>query len=408
MEYTSTILIVDDVPTARKTLRVLLLNQGYDLALASNGAEALEMAEALNPDVILLDVMMPEMDGFEVCRRLRAMPELAEVPVIMVTALEDPESRLEAIEAGADDFITKPFDRVELRARIQAITRLNRYRKLLVERTRRKEAEDEARRREHEVVLLQKVKRFQDEFISNASHELRTPLSTITLLSGNLDTLYDRLDETRRRKMIQDIRKQTRILNELVEGVLDISRLDQGRVSTERQKADLARLARDEVERQLPLAQEKSQLLLVPGTEPLPVWGNKQQLQQIIRNLLSNAIKYAPTNGQIRCEGQIYDLNHPLDSTWPDSEKLAAGGWVALRVVDTGPGIAPEHINKLFDRFYRVQPQSTIPGTGLGLSIVKELVALHQGQIAVASDPGVATTFAIYLPLLEPGDDEST
>jgi signal transduction histidine kinase len=257
-------------------------------------------------------------------------------------------------------------------------------------------------------MLLQEVKRFQDEFIANASHELRTPLSTITLLSGNLDTLYDRLDESRRRKMIQDIRKQARTLNELVEGVLDISRLDQGRVSTERQKEDVARLARDEVERQLPLTQEKSQQLLVSGTEPLPVWGNKQQLQQIIRNLLSNAIKYAPTNGQIRCEGQIYDLNHPLDSTWPDSEKLAAGGWVALRVVDTGPGIAPEHINKLFDRFYRVQPQSTIPGTGLGLSIVKELVALHQGQIAVASDPGVATTFAIYLPLLEPGDDEST
>ncbi|MDH3676053.1 MAG: response regulator, partial [Anaerolineae bacterium] len=344
MEHTSTILIVDDEPTARRTLRALLLNQGYDLAVAANGTEALDMAAELRPDVILLDVMMPEMDGFEVCRRLRAGPELAEVPIIMVTALDDRGSRLEAIEAGADDFVSKPFDRVELRARVQATARLNRYRKLLVERTRRQQAEDEARRREHEIMLLQEVKRFQDEFISNASHELRTPLSAITLLSGNLDTLYDQLDEARRRKMIRDILKQTRTLNELVEGVLDISRLDQGRVSTERQETDLAKLIQDEVEHQLPLAQEKSQQLLVSGTEPLPVWGNKHQLQQIIRNVLSNAIKYTPTGGQIRCEGQLYDRNHPLDSTWPDSEKLTTGGWVALRVVDEGLGIAPEHI----------------------------------------------------------------
>lgn len=132
----STILIVDDEPAGQYTLETLLVNQGYQLAFARDGSEALTKAVELTPDVILLDVMMPDMDGFEVCRRLRADPLLAEVPVLMVTALDDHDSRLAGIEAGADDFISKPFNRLELRARIQTITRLNRYRRLQTERAR--------------------------------------------------------------------------------------------------------------------------------------------------------------------------------------------------------------------------------------------------------------------------------
>lgn len=134
MNQNSTILIVDDQPSGRQVLEMLLAAQGYQLAFASNGPEALAKAAEVIPDLILLDVMMPGMDGFEVCRRLRADPHLAEVPVMLVTALDDRGSRLQGIEAGADDFVTKPFDRVELRARVQTITRLNRFRRLLSER----------------------------------------------------------------------------------------------------------------------------------------------------------------------------------------------------------------------------------------------------------------------------------
>ncbi len=136
MTLTSTILIVDDEVGGRKTLEGILRPFGYDLVFASNGVEALTQAAARAPDLILLDVMMPGMDGFAVCRRLRADPLLAEVPIILVTALDDRDSRLRGIEAGADDFISKPFDRVELRARVRTITRLNRYRRLLQERAR--------------------------------------------------------------------------------------------------------------------------------------------------------------------------------------------------------------------------------------------------------------------------------
>jgi two-component system cell cycle response regulator len=136
MAYTSTILIIDDEPSARDSLEVLLSPQGYELAFAANGEEGLQRAAALAPDLILLDVMMPGMDGFEVCRRLRATPHLAEVPIVMVTALDDRPSRLRGIEAGADDFVSKPFNRAELRARVRTITRLNRYRRLHAERNR--------------------------------------------------------------------------------------------------------------------------------------------------------------------------------------------------------------------------------------------------------------------------------
>jgi two-component system, cell cycle response regulator len=134
MTPTSTILIVDDDPAAHQVLEGILRPYRYNLQFAATGLEALAQAAAIAPDLILLDVMMPGMDGFEVCRRLRADPSLAEIPVIMLTALDDRDSRLEGIEAGADDFLSKPYDRTELRARVGTITRLNRYRRLLTER----------------------------------------------------------------------------------------------------------------------------------------------------------------------------------------------------------------------------------------------------------------------------------
>jgi len=130
----SIILIVDDEPAGRHTLESILEGQDYELVMAEGGPEAIEIAQKILPDVILLDVMMPGMDGFEVCRRLRNDPHLAEVPILILTALDDRKSLLQGLEAGADDYLTKPYDRYELRARLLGITRLNRYRKLLDER----------------------------------------------------------------------------------------------------------------------------------------------------------------------------------------------------------------------------------------------------------------------------------
>ena len=154
MEQPSTILIVDDDRVTRQILRGLLEPEGHVIATAGDGDSALERARELMPDLVLLDVLMPGLDGYEVCRRLRADAQLAEVPIIMLTALDDRASRLIGMEAGADDFVSKPFDRVELLTRLRSITRLNRFRRLLQERSQLQRAEREVLRRVRELELL--------------------------------------------------------------------------------------------------------------------------------------------------------------------------------------------------------------------------------------------------------------
>ncbi|MFL5802382.1 MAG: sensor histidine kinase [Roseiflexaceae bacterium] len=405
MNEHNTILIVDDAPAGRKILERLLRREGYQIAVADNGVEALRRAAELMPDLILLDVQMPGMDGFEVCRRLRAAVLLSEVPIIFVTGLGDREMRLLGIEAGADDFVTKPLDQVELQARVRAILRLNRYRRLLVERVQRQQAEEGALRHERELVLLKEAEQIKDRFVSTVSHELRTPLSVITLLVGNLDTLYTGLDDDRRRAMIHDIRGQTRTLNELVESVLEIARIDGGRMATDRRPVDLARLVREETEKQQPLARTKGHLLDVVGVENMIVAGNDGQLRQVVRNLLNNAIKYTPDGGRIVWECRVYTGAEAPPTTpdaeriWPGQEALPPGRWAALRVCDTGIGIAQEDLPHVFERFYRATSEGNISGTGLGLSIAQEIAQAYDGRMAVASAIHEGSVFAIYLPL---------
>jgi signal transduction histidine kinase len=255
-----------------------------------------------------------------------------------------------------------------------------------------------------DITPLKEAERLKDRFVSNVSHELSTPLSVITLLADNLEALYERLDDAKRRKMIRDIQKHAQVLNDLIEGVLEASRLDSERISYQRQAVNLAQVARQEAREQRILAQEKSQTLHVEGAEQLTVWGNDGQLRQIIRNLLGNAIKYTPDGGRIICECTRLDDQALPETAWPGSADLSPGHWAALRVVDTGIGIGQQDLPRLFERFYRVQAQGNIRGTGLGLSIVKELTELHNGRIAVTSTLGEGSVFAVYLPLWEEKD----
>ncbi|MGB0386068.1 MAG: response regulator [Ardenticatenaceae bacterium] len=497
------VLIVDDARIARETMAALLDREGYHLSMVPNAEEALEYLKFMVPDVVLLDVMMPGMDGFELCRRIRQNPLTASVPIIMVTAVDGVDNRLQAIEAGADDFINKPYDGVELRARLRAITHLNRQRQqreveLKQERDRTRailEAVGEAvvvtdragnieylnptavaltgfrkgemageiwsawqeqtlpptlyrqmqeviqagqnwrgegvcQRKDgtyyhaaitvtpffdpntpgstagfvsvyRDVTALKEAQHLKERFISNVSHELRNPLSVITLLSGNLDNLYDRIDDNKRRQLISEIRKEARSLKELINGVLDISRLDSGNVVRKHTPIDLSKILPDEVEKHRPLAQKKKQILQKFGYVRAFINGNETELRQIVRNLLSNAIKYTPEMGCITCQYLILDERHHQQAEWPGNHKLPAGRWIGFSVTDTGLGISIEEQPHIFERFYRAHHESNLPGTGLGLSITRTLVQLHGGHIYLSSMPGVGSIFAVYFPLLE-------
>jgi PAS domain S-box-containing protein len=501
MENEETILIADGEPLGRETLKALLMYQGYQLAFAKNGPETLTKVIEIEPDLLVLDAMMPGIDGFEICKRLRADPRGAEMPIIMVTSLDDDAARLHGLEAGVDDFITRPFDMVQLRARVRTITHLNRQRRMRAlelqsERDRTQailealgdavivtdmsgiiqylnpaavdltgfnrleargqnwrllQGEETGARLDEilevvrtgqtwrgEVVSKQKdgtvydadltvapllasgataelvgfvsvlrditplktAERAKDMFVSNVSHELRTPLSVITLIGDNLDTLYDRLDEGRRRKMIRDIQKHSQALDDLISDILALSGLDSQRVSTDRELFDVAALANDEAEKLLPLVHEMSHKLKVVTAGTVPVYGNSSQIRQVIRNLLNNAIKYTLSKGKIVCECLVLEKRaEETNPAWPGSVALPNGPWAALRVTDNGIGIGVEHLPHLFERFYRVKAEQNIRGTGLGLAITRELVNLHQGHIAVASTFGKGSTFAFYLPL---------
>lgn len=238
-------------------------------------------------------------------------------------------------------------------------------------------------------------------FASNVSHELRTPLSVITLLSGNLDALGERLAPQKRSAMVKDIRRHAQVLDELITDVLEMSSIDSGRLSSDLQLLDLAPLLRDEMQRLAPLAERRQQRLAASGEESLLVRGDGRQLRRVVRNLVNNAVKYSPEGGHIDCRWELLtaDASRAPRPDWPGAELLDPGQWAALRIRDDGMGIDPADQERIFERFYRVNSQSNIPGTGLGLAITRELVQLHSGRVAVASTPGLGSTFAVYLPI---------
>ncbi|NTV63024.1 MAG: response regulator [Oscillochloris sp.] len=202
VKHINLVLIVDDQPRGQQILASLLETEGYQLAYANNGPEALALARTLIPDLVLLDVMMPGMDGFEVCRRLRADPLLSLIPVVLVTALDDNSARMQGIEAGADDFVTKPFNRAELRARVRTITRLNRFRTLLDER--QQSAEELAHAYDATLTGWSRALELRDH--ETEGHSRRVTSMTLRL-AIEMGIIGPELEQIRRGALLHDIGK---------------------------------------------------------------------------------------------------------------------------------------------------------------------------------------------------------
>jgi signal transduction histidine kinase len=359
---------VDDQDPNRLLLRELLEAQGHAVIEAADGSTALQRVSESAPDVVLLDIDMPGMDGFKVCRRLKAAPATASIPVLLVTALTQRDHRLLGIGAGANDYITKPIDRSDLSLRVRNAIRM---RQLYLE------VEEQYRQ-------LEKLELLRDGLVHMLVHDLRSPLAGIR---AYLDLL--KLDgagklDSELTESIDGARKVAVEMTDMVSDLLDVSRMEVGKMPLEFASADVGALAVDAVA--AAGATARVRVRVEAPLDQLRVACDAGIIRRVITNLVVNAVKFTPASGQITVIVQ------------------GGGAEVKVSVVDTGPGIPPEFHQKVFEKFGQVEAvrHGAKHSSGLGLTFCKLAVEAHGGRIGLESAVGTGSTFWIALPVRGP------
>jgi signal transduction histidine kinase len=357
------ILSVDDNEASRYAVGRTLRQAGFRVIEAGTGAEAIRRAHDDAPDLILLDVKLPDIDGFEVSRRLKADPATASIPVLQITATySSTEHWARALDAGADSYLTHPAEPIVLVATIRALLRARE-----VERA------------------LREANRLKDEFLATLSHELRTPLNAIVGWAHVLRT--PNLEPAVMARAVESIQRNAEAQTQLAADILDVSRMVAGKLRIESRRVELAQVVEAAVETVRPSALAKQIALEVDVDRDAVVQGDPNRLQQVTWNLLTNAVKFTPSGGTVRVV-----LRREASR-------------VELRVEDTGIGIDPEFLPFVFDRFRQADASMTrlVSGLGLGLALVRDLVQMHGGTVRVESagkDRG--SRFVMSLPFLLP------
>ncbi|MCB8985465.1 MAG: hybrid sensor histidine kinase/response regulator [Ardenticatenaceae bacterium] len=353
MKRQPVVLIVDDDPTAQQTTEMLLLQQGYALHFAASGPEALSRVAPINPDVILLDVMMPGMDGFAVCRELKTAVATQHIPVVLVTALDSKADLARGLEAGADDFIHKPVNGLELRARVRSMLRI-------------KQRHDD----------LQTTMQLRQDLANMIIHDIRSPLTTITMYCD----LLQQTTTPEGQEALQTITGQVNRLNSYLTDMLMMAKMENGSLVLLRTAVDLSDLVQTVCETYGPLAAQKSvSLELELPLLPLAADLDANLWQRVLDNLLSNALKFSPVGGRIGLRLQPW-----------------ANGRFHLQVRDEGPGIAPEHRETIFDKFEIVRAgRRDVKQVGLGLAFCRLVVEAHNGRIYTSANEPHGAIFTV-------------
>jgi signal transduction histidine kinase len=388
----ASVLIVDDTPANLIALAAVLKPLGVRLVEAHSGAEAIACVGKENFAVVLLDVQMPGMDGFEVARHLRRTPDGQELPIIFLTAIyRDEAFSRQGYASGAADYITKPFDADVLRARVKAFVDLFQQR----ERLRVTEVSERTRERDQALeqlaVLLERERiarrqaeianHAKDEFLATVSHELRTPLNAIlgwTVIARQQGKATD-LD-----RALATIERNARAQVRIIEDMLDVSRIISGKLRLEIVRVKVADSIDGAMQAVRPAAHAKDVQLIAKVDSTIgTIEADADRLQQVVWNLLSNALKFTSKGGSVE-----------ISATRSESD-------VVIRVTDTGQGIRPEFLPHLFEPFRQADGSTTRRqgGLGLGLAIARQLVHAHGGQITAQSDgEGMGASFTIRLP----------
>ncbi len=366
------ILVVDDTPANLDLLLSMLTQRGYRIRPAPSGKLALQAASDDPPGLILLDINMPGMDGYEVCERLKGDEKTADIPVIFLSAMDEVIDKVRAFEVGAVDYIGKPFHVDEVIARIETQLTLYRQRQQI-------EALREQERR-----TFEEMARLKDQYVQMVSHDLKSPLSVIV---GHASLLKRRgtLDDSDDVEAVDNILAASERMRRLIRDLLDLAKIESG-VGIELESVSANELLQACAFAFGYEAEEKDITLNITLLEnDCFIQVDHDRMVQVLNNLLSNAVKYTPEGGTIWLAACIDDSDNKL----------------YFSVRDTGYGIPPKDLPHIFDRFYRVEnaEHQGEPGTGLGLSITKAIVEQHGGSIQADSPPDEGTEFLITLPL---------
>ncbi len=379
-EARHTVMVVDDTP-ANLVLMNDLLQEQYTVKVAFSGARALKIANgAKAPDLILLDIMMPEMDGYEVCRRLKASPATRDIPVIFLTARTEERDEQMGLDLGAVDYITKPVSPPLLLARVRAQLSLKQARDALL----RRNVED-TRRFELAMAQQMELNALKSTFVSMTTHEFRTPLATILSSHELLRDYNERLSPTARTETLQAIESAVRRMVTMLDQVLTLGKADAKLLEFKPKPMNLASFCLQLREEALTGLAARADVDGGPLTLTMElledtVLVDEKLLRHILGNLLSNAIKYSPSGRAAR-----FHIHR-------DTQGLV------FVVHDQGIGIPPDELPQLFGNFHRASNVGDIPGTGLGLTIVKRAVESHGGSIVVESELGRGTRFTVRIP----------
>ncbi|MCW5318717.1 response regulator [Nostoc sp. KVJ3] len=353
------ILLVDDSADSLRLLQVTLKLKGYNVIIADSGAEALLKIAESPPDLVLLDVVMPDMDGYEVTRQIKHNSNLPFIPILLVTGFEK-SSVVKGLDAGADEFIRKPVDKKELLARVRALLRL-------------KHSMDE------QLFLSQR----REDFVTRLTHDLRTPLIAADQFLKLLQRGVFGNTLSAMRESLEQMAQSNQTLLSMVDTLLEVYQYEAGGKTLDFFVVDLWELCQQVVQELMPLADVKHLTLkavLTKGTEAslVRVRGDRLELRRLLTNLVGNAIRFSDA-GSVEVR-----LNSTVQG-------------VTIEVEDTGIGMNPEEQLLLFDRFRQGKHQRR--GNGLGLYLSRQIVEAHQGNISVSSTVGKGSIFTVYLPV---------
>ncbi len=353
------ILVVDDQEENIRVVGTVLAMMGYEVIPASGAEQAFKRLAVNTPDLILLDMLMPDVDGLEVCRRLQADPQWASIPVIFLSAADDKNLIVQALETGGVDYVTKPFNKAELLSRVRTHLAL-------------KKARDE----------LRHLAEDKDELLGILAHDLKNHLAGMRLSAG---LLADRAAELPPRcgTLAENIAHSTDRMLSFVKEFLANQSAE--RLALQPTAVDIASvLVMVTAQHQTSAALKKITLKTDLSAATAPVFGDAEGIRQVVDNLVSNAIKFSPPGGTVTV-----------------ATAGVQGEFVRFSVADSGPGFSTEDATKLFRRYGRLSARPTAgePSTGLGLSIVKRLVEAMHGKISLESQPGDGALFLVLMPL---------